>query len=168
MNGVSVIVCCFNSSLRLHETLLHLSLQKTSESLLWEIVLVDNASTDNTKEVARRNWKEYGKSSVPLKIIDQPIQGLSFARAKGIEVSAYDILIFCDDDNWLESNYVQNAFSLVNSDLHIGALGGTGMAVNDSDLPTWFDKYKYSFACYAQGESDGELTNPTAALYGAG
>lgn len=150
------------------ETLRHLSLQKTAQSLSWEIILVDNASTDDTKAVAKNEWTEQDKSSVPLKIIDQPIQGLSFARAKGIEASAYDILIFCDDDNWLESNYIQDAYSLVNSDLRIGALGGTGIAVSDSVLPNWFDKYKYSFACYAQGECDGELTNPKATLYGAG
>ncbi len=168
MNGVSVIICCYNSASRLPQTLRYLSRQKTNENLSWEIVLVDNASTDNTTEVAMKLWRDFNKNTIRFVLTNQPIQGLSFARAKGIEVSTYDTLIFCDDDNWLEPNYVQDAYSIMKSDPRIGALGGTGMPVSDSALPIWFDKYKYSFACYAQGDSEGELKNATAALFGAG
>ena len=152
--GVSVIMCCYNSASRLRETLRYLALQKTE--VVCEIILVDNASTDNTKEVAVKCWSEFGCTAIPLKIVDQPVQGLLFAREKGIDSSKYNVLIFCDDDNWLEQSYVQNAYDILENHPHIGAVGGTGTPVADGPLPDWFDLYKGCFACYPQGEADGE------------
>ena len=51
-SGISVIICCYNSSLRLDETLKHLINQKT-HGFNWELIVVDNASTDNTEAYAR-------------------------------------------------------------------------------------------------------------------
>ena len=167
MKGVSVIVCCFNSAARLRQTLKHLSLQKT-DGIAWEVVLVDNASTDQSKEIALALWDEFGRSTVPLRIIDQPIQGLSKAREKGIDAALYDILIFCDDDNWLEDNYLRDAVSVMEGQSQVGALGGTGTAIADIPLPPWFEQYKGCYACYPQGQQDGELTDTYAFLYGAG
>jgi glycosyltransferase involved in cell wall biosynthesis len=167
MNGVSVIICCYNSAQRLGETIKHLARQETN-GVAWEIVLVDNASTDNTKDVALALWTEFGRTNVPLKIVDQPVPGLSFARSKGIEASNYDVFLFCDDDNWLDENYVHTAYTLMKGQPGIGALGGNGIAVTDGLLPAWFDQYKYCYACYRQGDIDGELKGRSSSLYGAG
>jgi len=166
--GVSVIICCYNSAARISETLKYLFYQSTPDSVKWEIVLVDNASTDSTKVTASKLWRELGRSDVRLKVVDQPVQGLSFARSKGIDSAGYSIIIFCDDDNWPESNYVSDAFSILNADPQLGALGGTGIAVSDSSLPDWFEQYRACYACYAQGDSDGVLAGVSASLYGAG
>lgn len=167
-SGVSVIVCCFNSAARLPRTLEHIAKQVTSPGLDWEVIVVDNGSIDNTEETALHVWHQLRRDDVKFTVVNQPLKGLSFARARGIAVSTYDVLIFCDDDNWLAGNYIQEAYSIVNDHREIGALGGAGAAVSDAALPVWFHRYKHSFACYAQGDSDGELHNPTASLYGAG
>ena len=52
MNGVTVAICCYNSSARIAETLRHLSLQRLSENIPWEVLIIDNACTDDTVEVA--------------------------------------------------------------------------------------------------------------------
>jgi glycosyltransferase involved in cell wall biosynthesis len=166
--GVSVIICCYNSEARLPRTLQHLADQKLSDDFNWEIIVVDNASTDQTKEVAAASWKSTGKRQERLKIVGQPVQGLSFARAKGVEASQFDIILFCDDDNWLDSNYVLNARNILQSDPTIGALGGVGTAVADVELPVWFEKYKGCYACYPQNDRDGEMKGSGAFLYGAG
>ncbi len=166
--GISIIICCYNSASRIYETLRHLSLQKTPGDLAWEIVLVDNASTDNTRELASKLWRELGRSDIKLKIVNQPMQGLSFARTKGIAISRYNTIIFCDDDNWLQSNYLLDAYSILNSNPQIGAMGGTGIAVSDGTLPDWFEKYKFCFACYPQGKAEGALSEVFSSLYGAG
>lgn len=165
--GVSVVICCYNSASRLPQTLKHLSVQKTG-SLPWEIVLVNNGSTDNTEPVACSLWQEFGCRDIPLKIVNEPRPGLSFARATGTSSSTYDVLIFCDDDNWLEPDYVTEAHTFMFEHPEVGALGGTGLPVSDVALPAWFAKYKYCFACYRQAECDGQLTSATASLYGAG
>jgi cellulose synthase/poly-beta-1,6-N-acetylglucosamine synthase-like glycosyltransferase len=54
--GVSVVICCYNSSQRLPQTLGHLLAQECEVDLPWEVIVVDNASTDGTAEVARSVW----------------------------------------------------------------------------------------------------------------
>ena len=165
--GMSVIICCYNSAPRLPRTLEHLALQHTP-SLPWEIVLVDNRSTDDTRRTAVETWSRLGRHDVPLHVVDQPVPGLSYARQKGVEASRYALLLFCDDDNWLSPNYVEDAFRILHARADIGALGGTGQAVADVPLPSWFEAYKACFACYPQGKQEGELSGTNAFLYGAG
>lgn len=165
--GVSIIICCYNSVTRLRETLKHLALQKT-EALPWEIVLVDNASTDSTREVAIQLWHAFNRTDVMLSVVDERRQGLSFARKKGIDASRYDILIFCDDDNWLDENYIYCAFGILKAHSKVGAVGGTGSPFADIPLPVWFERHKSSFACFPQGTSEGEMRGYFSSLFGAG
>ncbi|NJN42539.1 MAG: hypothetical protein HC811_10250, partial [Flammeovirgaceae bacterium] len=78
------------------------------------------------------------------------------------------VLIFCDDDNWLHQDYIQTSFEIVNANSSIGALGGMGIATSDQDLPSWFDEHAHCYACFRQGERDGELGSPLSTLFGAG
>ncbi len=50
--GVSIIICCYNSERRLPETLAHLFTQQVSEDIPWEIIVVNNASSDATSRIA--------------------------------------------------------------------------------------------------------------------
>ena len=94
--GISVIVCCYNSALRLPETIRHISLQIVESDIDWEVIIVNNTSADETTRVANEEFTKY--NSITYKIVDQPIAGLSAARALGIEVSEFEYLIFCDDE----------------------------------------------------------------------
>jgi glycosyltransferase involved in cell wall biosynthesis len=164
-SGVSVIVCCYNSAKRLPQTLSFLAHQR--EAPACEVVLVDNGSTDDTQSVAYATWMA-SKTTIPLQLVVEPKPGLSSARAAGVARAKYDYMLFCDDDNWLADSYLAVAFELMQAHPRMGALGGCGSAVADEPLPTWFDKYKFAYACFAQGEGEGELTNAGATLYGAG
>jgi len=79
--GVSIVISTFNGSQKLKETLQHLAAQKAS--VHWEIVLVDNASTDNTQKVAEQIWDEVGNKEIPFRTFFQPIPGKSHAQDMG-------------------------------------------------------------------------------------
>ena len=101
MKKLSVIICCYNSENRLPETLKHIAKQNIKEGIKWEVVIIDNNSSDNTSNTAKSEWDKH-KTNIPLRIITEPKQGLIFAREKGVNEATYDILIFSDDDNWLD------------------------------------------------------------------
>ena len=65
MRGVSVIVRSSNAASRLPAALAHLKAQ-TPTFVPWEVLLVDNASTDDTVKVALSRW---GEGPVPLRIV---------------------------------------------------------------------------------------------------
>jgi glycosyltransferase involved in cell wall biosynthesis len=111
MKGVSVIICCYNSALRLPETLKHLAFQDLDKTnIKWEVIIVDNACKDNSVEVASNEWLKYPNCTANFKIVTQSKPGLSYAREMGISESKYDLLLFCDDDNWFAPNLIRKGF----------------------------------------------------------
>lgn len=55
--GVSIIICCYNAQDRIVRTLEHIQQQRFFIPIPWEVIVIDNASTDNTAEVAENVWK---------------------------------------------------------------------------------------------------------------
>lgn len=125
--GVSVIICCYNSAARLPGTLSYIAKQQVPAHIPWEVLIINNSSTDDTVKVAGKEWGTYNLPGVDFDVIDEPVPGLNNARRKGIEAAKYAYLLFCDDDNWLDSTYVATAFAIIDNDRSIGVLGGLGI-----------------------------------------
>jgi glycosyltransferase involved in cell wall biosynthesis len=167
INGVSVILCCYNSGKRLTETLKHLAAQKVDEAVPWEIILVNNYSSDNTVEEATSLWETLGEP-VTMLVVDEVNPGLSFAREKGMSVAAYTVFLFCDDDNWLQEDYVETVFTTFSKNPELGALGGWSEAVFEADKPEWFDTFSGNFAVGKPVPETGLLDKANQFIYGAG
>lgn len=165
-HGVSVVICCYNSAEKLPATLEHLLKQEMNPELPWEVILVDNASTDNTSDIARSLWPD--TAPVPLRIVHELEPGLSYARKRGVEETRYELVSFVDDDNWLAPNWVQTVAEIMNAHPEIGACGGRTEAVFEADPPFWFDKFQHNFVVGKQAEHAGDITWITGHLWGAG
>jgi len=165
--GVSIVICCHNSAERLPATLLHLSRQKVSPEIPWEVLVVDNASTDQTAQVAQNCWS--GVELAPLRVVSESHLGLFSARKRGLIESNYDIISFVDDDNWVCPEWVQIVSELMSQHSDIGACGGYGQAVCEISPPSWFEHCARYYALGAQGNNPSEdITSTRGALYGAG
>ena len=173
LNGVSVIVCTYNGADRLADTIKHLALQKVDKNLLWEVILVDNASTDDSKEVTINEWKKHN-CRAKLIIVDQPEPGKQLALEKGYEVAQYEYLVTCDDDNWLEENFVQLTYEIMSKHPNIGALGGPNEALCEVKPPEWFQYFQRDYAAGPQLDihtgkiSEGNITYKRGQVWGAG
>lgn len=165
---VSVIVCCYNSVTRLPDTLRYLAQQKVPLGFSWEVILVDNNSSDSTAQLAEHLWSKYQKE-VPMKIVYEQRKGLSFARKKGVEAAKYEIVLFCDDDNWLSSSYLYRGFQIMDSNEAIGALGGYSSLATKSEykVPNWFKENAAAYAVGKQAVKSGDITSRKY-LWGAG
>ncbi len=165
VNGISVIICCHNSASRIPKVLEKLAVQKNTESISWEIVVVDNASTDDTANAALSAWR--GKKHI-LKVIYEQKPGLSFARMAGLGESKYDIINFIDDDNLVTENWISHVFELMSKNDAIGMLGGLGIPKSDVELPEWFGKFKEAYAVGPQEKATGFVSFKRMYLHGAG
>jgi GT2 family glycosyltransferase len=163
---VSVVICCHNGANRLPETLAHLAAQRLEPALLWEVLVIDNASTDATAQVARRCWPR--SAPAPLRVVPEPQLGLSYARRRGFAAAQGEIIILVDDDNWCCPDWVQLAVEVMAQHPEVGACGGQIEAAMEKSAPPWFERFEESYAVGAQGDAAGDVTETRGYLWGAG
>lgn len=158
-NGVTVIICCYNSAARLPQTLKHLQEQVIPDEFYWEIILVNNASKDNTATCAKTIWEKEIPHNASCRIVDEQRPGQMFARKTGAAEARYEYIIFCDDDNWLQEDYVRLSYSMMQKDSRIGAGGGQNSPVTDADkYPEWFEEYKDKYALGIPAAASGDVS----------
>jgi glycosyltransferase involved in cell wall biosynthesis len=136
--GISIIICCYNSEKRLETTLRALSRVAIPAEAKAELILVDNNSADGTLAFAARYWGEAG-NKFPLQAISEPKQGQMHARLRGITAARYDIILFVDDDNELQPDYLEHGYRILSQHPDVGILGGISHGVFKSQLPAWIN-----------------------------
>jgi glycosyltransferase involved in cell wall biosynthesis len=98
---LSVIIPCHNEATTLPQQLDALARQVWDGS--WEVLVVDNQSTDQTSAVALSHSGLAGR----LRTIDAPHgRGVSYARRAGVEASTAKAVVFCDGDDVVADNWV--------------------------------------------------------------
>ena len=162
--GVSVVICTYNGAKRIGETLKCLAGQVTDGDFPWEVILVDNDSSDNTAAIATSTWT----AEIPLNVVSERRRGITHARVKGVEQASYEYISFIDDDNWVSENWVREVYSIFSENPRVGACGGANSAVFDMPPPVWFEKVKGCYAVGKQGSFTEDVTETRGYLWGAG
>lgn len=145
--GVSFLLCTYNGATRLAETLACLAAQSVPAGIAWEIIFVDNASTDGSAQLACDSWTALG-SPAPLRQLHELRPGYKVAMQRAIEQVAYRYACIVDDDNRLDADYLRTAVNLMETHPHIGILGGPNTASFEGSAPAWFSVFQH---CYASG-----------------
>ncbi len=166
-DGITLLICTYNGKNRLYQTLKALAHQNVSSIPFLTLMLVDNASTDNTENFALQNWKEL-ESPYPLKVLTEKTPGKINAQNKGLEMVETSYVLICDDDNELQQDYILRGYELLKSNAKIGALGGQGIVKSTVSIPSWFKDVAYMYACAPQGNGTGEVQPQRNVIYGAG
>lgn len=113
---VSVIICALNAASTLPRQLKALEQQDTD--LVYEVVLVDNGSTDGTRELME-DWahKDHG-DSMRVHVVDaSATPGIPAARNAGARVASGRVLAFCDADDEVTPGWVQAYSTVQDSEL---------------------------------------------------
>ena len=166
MSGVSIIICAYNANKRIVPTLQHLQKQQLNEAINWEVIVVDNASDDNTAEIATEIWNQNPVANFFVVREEKP--GLMHARQRGLQSANFEIVSFIDDDNWVESCWVQKVADVFAMNENIGACGGRSEAEFESVSPEWFSLFENSFAVGRQAGESGIIDDKKGFLWGAG
>src|SRR5579863_9995619 len=102
---VTIILCTYNRCQRLARALDSVASSTVSDSVKWEVLVVDNNSTDQTREVA----EEFSRSHPGhFRYCFEPKQGKSHALNAGIREARGDILAFLDDDVTVGPTWLQD------------------------------------------------------------
>lgn len=85
----------------------------------YELIIIDDGSTDNSREIATTAIKGYGN----CRLIRQENSGVSTARNNGVTVSKGKHLCFLDADDWWEPTFLEEMAGLINRIPHAGIYG---------------------------------------------
>jgi glycosyltransferase involved in cell wall biosynthesis len=166
VDGISIIICAYNAAARIEKTLEALQQQQLGQAINWEVIVVDNASTDSTAETATKVWSR--KPITGFKILKEEKPGLMNARHCGLKAAAFEIVSFIDDDNWVEERWIEKVYNIFSADEKTGACGGRSEAVFEKEEPEWFSLFENSFAVGSQAASAGYVDDTKGFLWGAG
>jgi glycosyltransferase involved in cell wall biosynthesis len=131
---VAVLIATYNRAERLGETLDILAASRVRSGLTWEVVVVDNNSTDTTRDVVESRQATY---PVTLRYLTEKKQGRSPALNTAIAATDAPFLLFSDDDICVESNWIDTAVAALESGLDYA--GGPVRPIWEAPPPRWLD-----------------------------
>lgn len=166
--GVTLLICTHNGAARLGEVLRYVAAQRVPSSVPWEVLLISNASQDDTLTVAERLRREL-LPGVAYRVLDEPRPGKENALGRGLQEARYEAVAIVDDDNLLAPDYTRIAFELMQAHPEIGVLGARATGGFEVEPPVWFKEVQ---AVYAIGPQNGGVSGPypdkEGFVYGAG
>ncbi|MFH1081413.1 MAG: glycosyltransferase [Pseudomonadota bacterium] len=131
MPMISVIVCTYNRAQTLRRMLEGFFSQQDLDRLKHELIVVDNNSTDDTPQVAKKFSNKPG-----FFYVLESRQGLSFARNRGIAEAAGDFVSFLDDDVIVDSRWLASLQKCLD-ETHADAVGGKVDLNFQAPPPAW-------------------------------
>ncbi len=129
--ALSVIICAHNPRIEYFDQVLKALRAQTLPMEKWELLTIDNASSQPLCEQVDLNWHPQARHICEGRL------GLTPARLCGIQAAQADILVFVDDDNVLDSDYLEIALQIGNKWPMLGAWGGQAVAEFEEQPPAW-------------------------------
>ena len=111
--SASVVIPTFNGADRLPRLLAALAAQDASNGS-FEVIVVNNASTDDTAKVTERDpsGAKLRQRSIACRTVSEPRQGLTYARICGILAGRGEVVCFLDDDNIPDPDYLSKGTAM--------------------------------------------------------
>ena len=135
---LSVIFCTYNREKYIYNALKSI-VEEGYPYDDYEIVLVNNKSTDSTEEICNQFKLDYPK--VDFCYFLETNQGLSYARNRGVKESRGEILVFVDDDATVFEHYLCSIDDFFEKHPDVSACGGPIQPVYEIEKPKWLSHY---------------------------
>ena len=133
----TVLICTYNRADFLSNTLDSLAAVRTRGGFSWDVVVVDNNSTDRTAAVVEERSSRY---PVPLRYIFEPVQGKSNALNTGMRATPARIIVFTDDDVRVPPEWLDEAVGPLLARDDIDYTGGPVRPIWHGPRPAWLDE----------------------------
>jgi glycosyltransferase involved in cell wall biosynthesis len=101
----------------------------------WELLLVDNQSEEPIAQRVDLSWHPHGN------IVREENLGLTSARLRGIRESSGDLLVFVDDDNVLDPDFLEVAQRTMEEKTFLGSWSGQCRPAFETQPPEWTRRY---------------------------
>jgi len=157
---VNVVICTYNRAELLRLALEALSLQTALHDGSWNVLVVDNNCTDNTREVVASHTGQLPS----LRVVGEERQGLTEARQRGFWATSAPWVAFVDDDCVVEPNWMSNVLEFIARKPDVAAFNGHNILELDTQTPKpWVGPLMF-----AAGNPGVDEEQVVSCLHGAG
>ena len=144
---VSVVICSHNPRPAYFAKCLEALRSQTVPLSSWELVIVDNRSDAPLAESIDTAWHPNAR------VIREETLGLTPARLRGIRESKGDLLVFVDDDNVLDADFLETAQRVMEERPFLGSWSGQCRPAFEQTPPEWTRRY-WGNLCIHEFERD--------------
>ena len=130
---ITVVICTRNRASQLQNALASAALMKVPDGLRWEVLVVNNGSSDNTAEVALSFTDR-----LPIRVVREDTAGLSNARNRGVAEARGRYICWTDDDVLLDSGWLAAYAAAFKRHPEAAVFGGRISPVLGAPTPAWF------------------------------
>jgi glycosyltransferase involved in cell wall biosynthesis len=167
--GITLLICTHNGAARLREVLQTVAAQQVPAAIAWEVLLISNASQDDTLAVATQLGQELFAPALAFRVLDEPRPGKENALVRGLNEARYEAVAIVDDDNLLAPDYARVAYEVMQAHPEIGVLGARAEGAFEVPAPAWFEALQGVYAIGPQnGGRSGAYPHNEGFVYGAG
>jgi glycosyltransferase involved in cell wall biosynthesis len=135
MISLSVIICTHNPRPNYFRRVLRALREQTVAKEEWELLVIDNASTEPVETWADTSWHPHARH------VREMTLGIAWARIRGISEARAELLLFVDDDNVLSSDYLAQAKAIAAEHPELGAWSGNVQLEFEQPPPEWTKPY---------------------------
>lgn len=135
----------------------------------WELLVVDNASTNDVVQQADLSWHPNARIEREERL------GLTSARRCGFINASAPVVVMVDDDNVLARDYLEQSLRIMEADATLGAIGGKSLPRYESPPAEWVKRFEKMLALRDLGSEplverwrNGARFYPASAPIGAG
>lgn len=144
--NVSVVICSHNPRKENLSRVLNALKEQTLPIEQWELLLIDNASQHPLVSSVDLNWHPSARH------VHENNLGLTNARLRAFREVQADILVFVDDDNLIDSNFLSNVVEIDTRHPRIGAFGGKVVPEFETKPAEWVRKFDRTLAIQDFGD----------------
>ena len=131
---VSVLICTYNRRQLLGATLDSLAAMHVPPDIRWEVLVVDNNSTDGTRAEVQGRAAAF---PAPLRWVFEPRQGKAYALNTGFAASTADAIAFTDDDVLVPPDWLDAAMRPLLERPDVDYTGGPVLPSWEAPPPSW-------------------------------
>lgn len=132
---LSIVLTTYNRAGTLTPALESL-LAQDLDPACYEIIVVDNNSTDGTRELV----ESFARRAPSVRYVFEPRQGISFGRNAGIHAAVAPVIAFTDDDVRVSANWVSTVLAVLKAHPEVACVGGKVLPDWDGPWPAWLTR----------------------------
>ena len=161
--SLTVAICTHNQERRLRRTLLGLA-QLVAPGCPWELLIVDNASTDGTPQlVTAADWRT---PALKVKVVREDKLGVSNARNRAIQEATGEYIVFLDDDETPDPHWLAAYERLILAERPDAMGGRIEVMFEDGGRPAWLQDELLGFLGQLDYGGDArQLATPSSPIF---